>query len=159
FASRLAQFEAHYHQAYQRRMLAKLGFEALPLELAEKLLNQTLMLLSHAQVGYHDFFTGLAQQFAPRWRQGSDSIFGTTMQASDDDARTLLDDWRRTYYLCLQHFSEAEMVAVAQRLQQANPQTVLLRPRIEMVWEAIALEDDWQPFYALLKQVQSPFVG
>ncbi|MFE4106480.1 protein adenylyltransferase SelO [Almyronema epifaneia] len=157
-AAGLARFEAHYHQFYRQRMLAKLGFTTLAEELSEKLLDQTLALLSNTQVGYHDFFAGLARQFAPRWRQGSDSILSTTMQASDPAAREWLDDWRRIYYLCLQHLPESEMAAVAQTLKRTNPQPVLLRPEIEAVWEPITVEDDWQPFYALLKRIQSPYI-
>ena len=155
----LAQFDEHYQRYYRQRMLAKLGFETLAAELSEKLLDQTLALLSNVQVGYHDFFAGLAQQFAPRWRQGSDSILGTTMQASDAAARELLDNWRRTYYLCLNELPESAMTAVAQTLKQTNPQTVLLRPEIEAVWEPITVADDWQPFYNLLKRIQSPFAA
>jgi serine/tyrosine/threonine adenylyltransferase len=31
---------------------------------------------------------------------------------------------------------------------------VPLRPLIENVWDAIALEDNWQPFYDLVHQLQ-----
>jgi serine/tyrosine/threonine adenylyltransferase len=47
------------------------------------------------------------------------------------------------------------MDAIAQRLIQHNPLKILLRPEIEAVWEHITLEDDWQPFYNLVEQIQA----
>jgi uncharacterized protein YdiU (UPF0061 family) len=44
-----------------------------------------------------------------------------------------------------------------QTLRKTNPETVLLRPEIEAIWEPITLEDDWQPLYQLLQRVQQPF--
>ena len=44
-----------------------------------------------------------------------------------------------------------------QRLRRHNPQTVLLRPEIEAIWEPIVAEDNWQPFYQLLAKIQQPF--
>ncbi|WP_202225566.1 protein adenylyltransferase SelO family protein [Okeania sp. KiyG1] len=32
-------------------------------------------------------------------------------------------------------------------------QQSLIRPIIESVWEPITVEDNWQPFYDLLKQI------
>jgi hypothetical protein len=32
---------------------------------------------------------------------------------------------------------------------------VIIRPEIEAVWEQITLEDNWQPFYNLLTQIQT----
>jgi serine/tyrosine/threonine adenylyltransferase len=37
---------------------------------------------------------------------------------------------------------EEEMVAIAARLKQANPTTILFRSEIEAVWERITEEDD-----------------
>lgn len=47
------------------------------------------------------------------------------------------------------------MTAIAARLQQHNPLKVLVRPEIETVWEAIAQEDNWQPFDNLLQQIRN----
>jgi uncharacterized protein YdiU (UPF0061 family) len=47
------------------------------------------------------------------------------------------------------------MDVIAQTLAENNPQTVLLRPIIESVWEPIAQEDNWQPFNDLVQKIQS----
>jgi uncharacterized protein YdiU (UPF0061 family) len=47
------------------------------------------------------------------------------------------------------------MGRIAETLAHYNPQTVLLRPVIESIWEPIAEEDNWQPFYELIKKIQS----
>jgi uncharacterized protein YdiU (UPF0061 family) len=39
-------------------------------------------------------------------------------------------------------------------LKEKNPQTALLRPVIESVWEPISLDNEWDPFYALLDQIR-----
>ncbi|MEW6493907.1 MAG: protein adenylyltransferase SelO family protein, partial [Cyanobacteriota bacterium] len=44
---------------------------------------------------------------------------------------------------------------VATRLRDKNPKTALLRPVIEDVWNAIAQEDNWQPFYELVSRLQN----
>jgi uncharacterized protein YdiU (UPF0061 family) len=49
------------------------------------------------------------------------------------------------------------MATVAGQLGRTNPQTVLLRPEIEAIWEPITLTDNWQPFYQLLERLQHPF--
>lgn len=158
----LAQFDTHYQSHYRDRMLKKLGFAQLESESIEAkqfdiLLAQTLRLLEQTQVGYHDFFTGLTQQFTPGWRTDAESILKTTLQASDPEAQTLLDDWRQAYHHCLNQVPENTLDAITQTLKETNPKIVLLRPEIEAIWEPITVEDDWQPFYKLLKQIQSPF--
>lgn len=150
-------FEEHYWQAYAQRMLAKLGFESLPEPLGADLINQTLELLNSVTVGYHDFFRSLAEQFSPDWVNDDAQIFDTTMQASDAGAQTLLERWRQQYRQALNTKSPAALAQMPQRLRQTNPQTVLLRPEIEAIWAPIVAENDWEPFYALLKRIQTPF--
>jgi uncharacterized protein YdiU (UPF0061 family) len=55
----------------------------------------------------------------------------------------------------LQSLSADELENIAKRLRDKNPKTALLRPVIEEVWEAIAQDDNWQPFYELLKRIQA----
>ncbi|WP_035987476.1 protein adenylyltransferase SelO family protein [Leptolyngbya sp. KIOST-1] len=131
-------------------MLQKLGFEQLDADLATALVNQTIDLLSAVQVGYHDFFFALTEQFSPRWREQAGDIFSTTLQASDSAAAAQLEPWRQIYHRCLQSLKAEQMEQVAALLKGTNPQTVLLRPEIEAVWEPITTEDNWQPFYDLL---------
>jgi uncharacterized protein YdiU (UPF0061 family) len=54
----------------------------------------------------------------------------------------------------LQFVSGDELDAIADRLQKYNREVPLLRSRIEQVWEAIANEDNWEPFYQLLQQLR-----
>ena len=153
----LDRFEEQYWQFYSQRMLHKLGFESLPEPLASDLINQTLDLLNSVTVGYHDFFRSLATQFSPVWVDEDTTIFDTTMQASDAGAQVLLEQWRQHYQQALKTQSADELAQMSQRLRQTNPQTVLLRPEIEAIWEPIVAENDWAPFYALLQRIQRPF--
>ncbi|MBE9158343.1 YdiU family protein [Nodosilinea sp. LEGE 06152] len=153
----LEPFKDRYAAYYQQRMLHKLGFETLADDLATTLVSQTIALLSAVDVGYHDFFLALAQQFSPLWREHATLIFSTTLHASDAAAASQLDDWRQTYYRCLQSLDAEKMEGVASLLKRTNPETVLLRPAIEAVWEPITTDDNWQPFYDLLDKVQHPF--
>ncbi|NEP18229.1 MAG: YdiU family protein [Leptolyngbya sp. SIO4C1] len=154
----LRQYAEHYHTVYRQRMLRKLGFETLPLAQAQTLLAETLDLLDQTQVGYHDFFLGLTQQFSPQWRETSDSILQTTLENSDVEAAALLLQWRQRYHHALTQLPADEMSQVAARLRQNNPATVLLRPEIEAIWEPITVDNNWQPFYALVDKIQNPFL-
>jgi uncharacterized protein YdiU (UPF0061 family) len=116
-----------------------------------------LDLLNSVSVGYHDFFRALAEQFSPDWVNADAPIFATTMQASDAGAQALLEQWRQRYQQALQTQSAEALTQISLRLRQTNPQTVLLRPKIEAIWEPIVAENDWEPFYQLLKQLQQPF--
>ncbi|HEY9761087.1 MAG TPA: YdiU family protein [Trichocoleus sp.] len=155
----LAQFRDRYSAEYHKRMLKKLGFEMqLPSAVAEALLTQTLELLAGVEVGYHDFFRELTRQFSPEWRSDANNVFASTLEASDQAAADLLTQWQLTYHRCLNELPNEAMNAVSECLRQTNPEIVLLRPEIEAIWEPITVGDDWQPFYALLKRVQSPFI-
>lgn len=154
----LAQFDDRYRHYYTQRMLQKLGFATLPEDLAQDVVQQTIELLSSVSVGYHTFFLELARQFSPAWQQNTTHIFATPMQASDPAAQALLDRWRQLYHRCLQEQSDDQLAAMRDRLRHTNPETVLLRPEIEAIWEPITEADNWEPFYTLLKRVQNPFL-
>lgn len=154
----LAQFDAHYDRYYTQRMLNKLGFEALPEPLGSELIKQTITLLSNVEVSYHVFFLELARQFSPQWVESAEQIFGTTMQASDTGAQPLLEQWRQLYQRALRTQAAEALEQISVRLRQTNPETVLLRPEIEAVWEPIVVENDWQPFNELVKRVQNPYL-
>ncbi len=155
----LAQFEDSYESEYQKLMLQKLGFIELPVSLAEELLTQTIKLLRDTDIGYHAFFAELASGFNDDWRQKSQLILektGFDKEISDKPERhTLRDRWRSLYHLCLNKLPAEEMKLVGDRLKQSNPQTALLRPLIELVWQPITEADDWQPFYNLLSKIQN----
>ncbi|NET26654.1 MAG: YdiU family protein [Okeania sp. SIO1I7] len=106
-----------------------------------------MKLLESSQVGYHDFFLGLRKQFSPHWRDDVNQIF------ADFEQSELIEPWRQYYYHLLQTYSNDELKAMVERLKQYNPQQSLIRPIIESVWEPITVEDNWQPFYDLLKQI------
>jgi uncharacterized protein YdiU (UPF0061 family) len=42
-----------------------------------------------------------------------------------------------------------------EQAKNSNPKTVLLRPLIEEVWNAIADNDDWQLFEELVQRLQT----
>lgn len=153
----LEPFKDCYAAYHQQRMLHKLGFATLTDDLASTLVSQTIELLSAVEVGYHDFFLGLTEQFSADWRDDASQIFSATLQASDAAAAAPLEAWRQTYHRCLQSLDAEQMTDVASLLQGTNPQTVLLRPEIEAIWEPIATDDNWQPFYDLLNKIQFPF--
>ena len=154
---RLATYPGRYEHHYQTRMLAKLGLPGLTEPLAQELISQTLTLLEAVEVGYHDFFLALTQQFAPQWRDQPGAIFARSLAASHPEAAHQLDTWRHSYHRSLQSLPPEAMVTVADQLGRTNPKTVLLRPEIELIWEPITLADDWQPFYQLLERLQYPF--
>lgn len=156
----LAQYKERYQTHYQGRMIRKLGLVNLADDhLAETIVNQTLELLASVEVGYHDFFLGLTQQFSPQWRHDVEQILASTLTASDPAAAEQLNLWRQWYHRCLNALPESDLETVATTLRSHNPQTVLLRPEIEAIWEPITVDDDWQPFYELLRRVQNPFLA
>ncbi len=149
----LDQFDARYQQVYRQRMLRKLGFESsveLSTEVTNELLQRTLQLLWDSQIGYHEFFKALRLQFEANWREKMQFSFETALKS---DAAACFEAWREFYQQILASLPESEMTAVAQRLRQHNPLTVIIRSEIEAVWEPIALQDDWRPFYELLERI------
>lgn len=151
----LAKFEKHYYLTYRQLMLKKLGFEQFSEPQAEELLRLSIQFLQNTQVGYHAFFAELAQQFNSSWRDDVSQIFTQTSFLQSTEQSSSLESWRVLYHHLLQSLSAAEMEDMAVRLKEKNPKTALLRPVIEEVWEAIAQEDNWEPFYTLLKRIQA----
>ncbi|MGB3292066.1 MAG: YdiU family protein [Phormidesmis sp.] len=155
----LAQYQPKYAEVFCDRTLKKLGLSSslsLSPSLQRDLLTQTLTLLEETHVGYHDFFTALTQQFTPDWRTDPERILTAAVEKSDPAAAELLKAWRSLYQTCLSQLPPEKMADVHACLRATNPMTVLLRPQIEAVWEPITAEDNWQPFYDLLKKVQNP---
>jgi uncharacterized protein YdiU (UPF0061 family) len=155
---RLATYPDRYEHYYQNRMLAKLGLVGLADPLAKDLISQTLTLLEAVEVGYHDFFQALTQQFSPQWREQPEAILASTLTTSHPEAARQLDAWRLTYQRSLGSLPPQAMTTVARQLRRTNPKTILLRPAIEAIWEPITLSDDWEPFYQLLQNLQAPFL-
>jgi serine/tyrosine/threonine adenylyltransferase len=158
----LGQFYPQFRQVYLQRMSRKLGFEVqlqssptgeVPESMATELLRLTLQLLYDSKADYHDFFRQLRSQFHPNWRTQESEIL-ITFTATDEKSRSLFEAWRSLYFKLLQSLPEVEMAAIAQRLIDHNPLTVIVRPEIEAVWQPIVEQDDWQPFNQLLERIR-----
>lgn len=151
----LETFQAEYDRVYRQRMLNRLGLTTLPPTMVDELLQSTLQLLSQLGIGYHDFFLALRQSFDPQWRDAGDTILEQTLQPDSDNQRALVEQWRSLYHQALNQYGVEQMLAIGQRLKQHNPDIVPIRSEIEAIWEPIVADDNWQPFYTLLKRIQS----
>ncbi|MEP0800063.1 protein adenylyltransferase SelO [Funiculus sociatus] len=150
----LKEFDEHYYQTYNERMLNKLGFANLAQPEAEELLMSTVTLLQKTQVGYHTFFSELTEQFNRNWRDDAANILKSDSFLNSSEATGLLEAWRNLYLQILLSLPESEMDNMLERLQRYNPKTVLLRPEIEAVWEKIDQEDNWELFYQLISRLR-----
>jgi uncharacterized protein YdiU (UPF0061 family) len=151
----LAKFDDHYYMHYRQLMINKLGFEELPEADAEELLGITVQFLNDSQVGYHAFFSELAQQFDPSWRNDAGQIFNRKEFLESAEQPLSVGKWPELYHHLLQNLSTAQLEDIAKCLRDKNPKTALLRPVIEAVWESITQEDNWEPFYELVKRIQA----
>ncbi|MGF1589681.1 MAG: YdiU family protein [Pleurocapsa sp.] len=148
-AAGLAQFDDCYQQHYQQLMLQKLGFDRFLGFLGTELVTQTVNLLRATEISYHGFFAELAQGFNYGWREDSSLILENANFSSQ-----VTTNWRSFYHQCLNQVPVAEMNRIGDRLVAQNPQTALLRPLIESVWQSISETNDWQPFDDLVNQLQ-----
>jgi uncharacterized protein YdiU (UPF0061 family) len=130
-------------------MFCKLGFEDLSLPQLDELLTATIQILRNTDIGYHAFFAELASGFNYGWREASSLILENA-----PFSREISNSWRDLYHLCLNQLSETELDRIAKCLNFYNPQTALLRPVIEKVWDAIDLENNWQSFSDLIRTIQ-----
>ncbi|MEL7354417.1 MAG: YdiU family protein [Cyanobacteria bacterium J06560_5] len=159
----LVSFTAIYDQAYYQAMIQKLGFQHLPAQDADALIQLTLELLLITQIGYHQFFKTLKQQFCPQWREdltlifADVSVFSSLQQksVSSSDLDRALKPWKGLYHRLLRQQPAAEMAAMAQRLKQYNPETTLLQPAIRALWQAIEQTDNWQPFSQTITNLEA----
>jgi serine/tyrosine/threonine adenylyltransferase len=151
----LKEFEAAYYTTYRQRMMQKLGFQdgAIATETAEDLLSATIELLQTTQVGYHDFFAALRQNFSELWWVDAGHILSESALFTNPEWDSLLQNWRHMYHRVLELSPTSELPKIAACLRQHNPLTVAVRPEIEAAWEPIMIEDNWQPFYDLLKRL------
>lgn len=147
--SGLASFDECYYANYRQLMINKLGIDNLPVSEAEVLVEKTVQLLFNSQIGYHDFFAALASQFNHGWRVDSSTIL-ENLSFSD----LSWENWKQFYHKVLNILPAEAMESIGNRLRYFNPQIALLRPVIESIWQPIAEEDNWQPFYDLLKRLE-----
>jgi serine/tyrosine/threonine adenylyltransferase len=151
----LAKFEGYYFPAYKKLMLQKLGWVGETTPVWDELLVATLQLLADTQVGYHQFFFELSQAFKLRWIKDLNSILNETALMPEVVGNSGYHRWLQLYHQALSNIPESEFHSIGSILTQANPETILLRPQIEAVWEPIAQENNWEPFYELLKKIRS----
>jgi uncharacterized protein YdiU (UPF0061 family) len=151
----LKQFSDHYYTAFRQYMLPKLGFAALPSDQTDELLKLTLQFLQASQSHYHDFFLLLRRQFSPRWREDAGLILAEVVTPHADALVSSFKLWRQAYHRALRSIPQDDIDQISKRLSQNNPDLVVIRPEIEAVWEAITIDDNWQPFYDLLNRIQN----
>ncbi len=151
----LAKFEEYYFPQYKQLMLQKLGLTGTTTPDRDELLVATLQLLSDTQVGYHQFFCDLTQAFRLRWSHDLNTIFAETELLPAVVANAGFQNWRQIYHRVLSELSASELDAVGEMLTRSNPQTILLRPQIEEIWEPIAQGNDWAPFNSLLERIRA----
>jgi serine/tyrosine/threonine adenylyltransferase len=151
----LAKFEGYYFPHYKQLMLQKLGLEGESTPVRDELLVTTLQLLTDTQVGYHQFFSDLSQAFTLRWQQDLNSILNETELMPEVVGNPGYQKWLQLYHQALSDLSAAELDAVEKNLTRSNPQTILLRPQIEAIWEPIAQANNWEPFQMLLMKIRS----
>jgi serine/tyrosine/threonine adenylyltransferase len=151
----LAKFEGYYFPAYKKLMLQKLGLEGDTTPVRDELLVATLQLLADTQVGYHQFFYDLSQAFKLRWQLDLNSILNETELMPEIVGNSGYHKWLQLYHQALSDLPESELNSVENILDRSNPQTILLRPQIEAIWEPITQDDNWEPFYTLLAKIRS----
>ncbi|MDB9540740.1 YdiU family protein [Anabaenopsis tanganyikae CS-531] len=153
--SALGKFNKYYQDEYRSLMLKKLGFEQLDLSAANELLNLTIQFLQDSQVGYHQFFWEMARTFTAKWRDDPHMVMNGADIIPTSGASQIFENWCLLYHQILNSFDWEYMDVIAQTLVNHNPQTALLRPVIESVWEPIAQENNWHPFNDLVQKIQS----
>jgi serine/tyrosine/threonine adenylyltransferase len=150
----LDKFEEYYFPHYKQLMLRKLGLAGEITPQREELLAATLQLLSTTQVGYHQFFFEISQAFNLRWIKDLNSVLNESELMPELTANSGYHRWLELYHHVLIALPESELMSVGNTLAKSNPQTILLRPQIEAVWEPIAQNNDWEPFNALLAKIR-----
>jgi uncharacterized protein YdiU (UPF0061 family) len=61
--------------------------------------------------------------------------------------------WLQLYHQALSTIPVSELKVDI--MTKSNPQTILLRPQIEAIWEPIAQENNWELFYELLGKIRA----
>jgi serine/tyrosine/threonine adenylyltransferase len=151
----LAAFDDQYAQTYQNLMWQKLGLTGKITDQSLKLMNATIELLDQTQIGYHQFFTLLTQRWVSKWQEDFNLILGDGDWLPIEGKASSRDLWQQLYHQLIGSLTPEQLALVGKTLQRANPETVPFRPLIEEVWDSIAQEDNWQPFYDLVAKLQA----
>ena len=144
----LNKFDDYYQTAYTQEMLKRLGLFGL-VEDGKELVEVTVDALKKSQVGYHQFFLDLMTEINLGWWQNE-----TTILENSNLDDIYWKNWRKIYSKTLSKISPEKLEQIRKTINQFNSQIPLLRPQIELVWEAIANEDNWQPFNELVNKIQ-----
>ena len=145
----LNNFDDYYKTTYHQEMLKKLGVYGLIKE-GEILVEMTVDALQKSQIGYHQFFIDLMTQINESWWKDKSTIL-----ENSDLSELHWKNWREHYHKILITISPNYIDKMIEIMNQSNIKTPLLRPQIESVWEAIAQENNWQPFNELIKKIQA----
>ena len=146
----LANFHDYYEQYYQSLMLKKLGLTKIDSDLGFQLIEKTINLLEDSQYSYQQFFIDLTTQFNYGWQRDDRLILENSKLNSPQREK-----WQKLYHQVLENMSEENLKQIKNNLNKYNPQIVPVRPIIEAIWEPITRENNWQPFYDLLKQIKA----
>ncbi len=154
----LEEFKGTYQQQYCEIMVRRLGFDDLTEPEIAELLDPTFAMFSEIpEIGYNQFFVALRTGFSPIWRDDLTQItdyFVTNLAPTiTTDQKNLVAQWATVYQRFLLRHSLDTQTQIQNRLNHHNPQTILLRPVIETVWEAIAQDDNWEPFQQLVRDL------
>ncbi|ELS00811.1 hypothetical protein Xen7305DRAFT_00005120 [Xenococcus sp. PCC 7305] len=154
-AAALGNFSELYTHYYHQQMIWKLGFDHLSFLETEELIDLTLQLLFLTKINYGRFFCELRQKFSLQWRDNPDAILQDLEFLVSGEEVTLLKRWCWLYHQLLLVRSPKEMQQIMQRLQKANSVVLLSESKIEIIWQAISEEDNWQPFTDFMKLIQA----
>ncbi|MEM7772616.1 MAG: YdiU family protein [Cyanobacteria bacterium P01_A01_bin.37] len=149
-------FSVFYTQAYNQKLLNKLGFMTLSPDLAQDLIGSTLELLLITKTNYHQFFDVLTQRFSRRWYCNANRIEQDLNPLVSGEQRSMLSSWCRLYHEILERHSIDEIDRVGQNLQKHNPAVAVTSAALEEIWEAIAQNNNWQPFETFLQRLYQP---
>ncbi|MEA5617533.1 YdiU family protein [Cronbergia sp. UHCC 0137] len=151
----LSRFGEYYQAEYRDLMLKKLGFEDSGFAEADELLELAIAFLHDSQIGYHQFFAEMARTFSIKWRDDPALVMNTSDIVPALGGSAIFDNWCLLYHKILNNFDPDQIGQIAATLAKYNPETALLRPVIESVWESIAQADNWQPFNDLVQKLQA----
>jgi serine/tyrosine/threonine adenylyltransferase len=151
--SGLAKFANCYERSYRQRMLYRLGLDQVEDSIAKDLVYRTVQFLQESQIDYHDFFWQITKQFDRNWSESAANIFSQRETSNTDLARSF-ENWRQSYCQALCTLSNSEIEQIPARLKAYNSEVGLVRSEIEAVWNPIADDDNWQPFYDLLTRIR-----
>ncbi|MBP0020164.1 MAG: YdiU family protein [Cyanobacteria bacterium SBLK] len=155
-AAILESFPEFYTQAYEGMLLKKLGFLTLPPSSARDLVGTTLEFLLITRINYHQFFDALKQKFSKHWYHNSTHIVEDLSPLVSGEQQSILKNWCEFYHWILGKHTLEEIEQIEQQLWAYNPTVTVANSAIEIIWEAIDRENDWQPFNSFLQRLRHP---